>query len=158
LVKALSKEFSGKMLIMDTSFCAMLGCMEEYSASAFIVNVGNDHTLCIQMKDQKIAALLEHHTGMLTPEKLRELMIRFSRCDITCREVYEDGGHGAFYMSKAPFSYDHIIVTGPNRDKMRLTGLPIVFAVPGGNMMLTGPLGLVRACQLKSSQLYGKKY
>jgi uncharacterized protein (DUF1786 family) len=152
LVKLLRKEFSGPVLIMDTAFCAVLGCMEEYQSPSLIVNVGNDHTLCVLLKEGKIDGLLEHHTGMLKPEKLRDLVTRFSRRDITCREVYEDGGHGALYMSNAPFSYEQIIVTGPNREKMRLTGLPVVFAAPGGNMMLTGPLGLVRACQLKSAQ------
>lgn len=152
LVKSLRKEFSGPVLIMDTAFCAVLGCMEEYQSPSLIVNVGNDHTLCVLLKEGKIDGLLEHHTGMLKPEKLRDLVTRFSRRDITCREVYEDGGHGALYMSNAPFSYEQIIVTGPNREKMRLTGLPVVFAAPGGNMMLTGPLGLVRACQLKSAQ------
>jgi len=152
LVKSLRKEFSGPVLIMDTAFCAVLGCMEEYQSPSLIVNVGNDHTLCVLLKEGKIDGLLEHHTGMLKPEKLRDLVTRFSRRDITCRKVYEDGGHGALYMSNAPFSYEQIIVTGPNREKMRLTGLPVVFAAPGGNMMLTGPLGLVRACQLKSAQ------
>ncbi len=152
LVKSLRKEFSGPVLIMDTAFCAVLGCMEEYQSPSLIVNVGNDHTLCVLMKEGKIDGLLEHHTGMLTTEKLRDLVTRFSRHDITGREVYEDGGHGALYMSTEPFSFEQIIVTGPNRNKMRLAGLPAVFAAPGGNMMLTGPLGLVRACQLKSAQ------
>ena len=152
LVKSLRKEFSGPVLLMDTAFCAVLGCMEEYQSPSLIVNVGNDHTLCVLMKEGKIDGLLEHHTGMLTPEKLRDLVTRFSRRDITCREVYEDGGHGALYMSNKPLSYEQIIVTGPNREKMRLTGLPVVFAAPGGNMMLTGPLGLVKAYQLKSAQ------
>ena len=152
LVKSLRKEFSGPVLLMDTAFCAVLGCTEDYQSPSLIVNVGNDHTLCVLMKGGKIEGLLEHHTGMLTSEKLRGLVTRFSRRDITCREVYEDGGHGALYMSNKPLAYEQIIVTGPNREKMRLTGLPVVFAAPGGNMMLTGPLGLVSAYQLKSAQ------
>jgi uncharacterized protein (DUF1786 family) len=152
LVKSLRKEFSSPALIMDTAFCAVLGCMEEYQSPSLIVNVGNDHTLCVLAREGKIEGLLEHHTGMLTPEKLRDLITRFSRRDITCREVFEDGGHGALYMSAAPFVYEQIIVTGPNREKIRATGLPVVFAAPGGNMMLTGPLGLVKAYQLKKAQ------
>jgi uncharacterized protein (DUF1786 family) len=149
LIKHLQKNFSERILVMDTAFCAVLGCIEEYNSPSVIVNVGNDHTLAVLIKDRKIEALFEHHTGMLTPEKLRHLITRFCQQHITSREVFNDGGHGVLYLNPGSVSYEQIIVTGPHREKMRLTGLPVIFAAPGGNMMLTGPLGLVRACQFK---------
>ncbi len=153
LVKHLRKEFSGKILVMDTAFCAVLGCIEEYSTSSVIVNVGNDHTLSVLVKDGKIEALLEHHTAMLSPEKLRDLITRFCQRDITARDVFLDGGHGVLYLNPGSVSYQQIVVTGPHRQKMALTGLPVIFAAPAGNMMLTGPLGLIRACQSRCAQL-----
>lgn len=149
LAKSIKEQFSGKILIMDTVFCALLGCIEDRPEPYIIVNVGNDHTLCAIIKDRRIDAIMEHHTGMLTPEKLRALLIRFSSGVVTNQEIYDDWGHGALYINKHCMPVGHIIATGPHREKMRQTGFPVSFAAPGGNMMLTGPIGLVKACQLK---------
>ena len=49
-----------------------------------------------------------------------------------------------------PFSkVDIIAVTGPNRESALKTDLPCYFAVPGGDMMMTGPIGLIEATKRK---------
>jgi uncharacterized protein (DUF1786 family) len=150
LVKSINNDFSGKVLVMDTALCAVLGCMEDHPAPYLIVNAGNDHTMCAVVENNKITALLEHHTAMLSPEKLRSLIIRFAKGEVTHQEVFEDWGHGALYINKTRrAAVEHIIATGPLREKIRLTGLHVTFAAPGGNMMLTGPIGLVKACKFK---------
>lgn len=151
LANAVKKEFSGKIVLMDTALCALLGCMEDRPVPYLIVNAGNDHTLCAIVGDNKIHALLEHHTALLSAEKLRSLLIRFAEGTVSHQEVFEDCGHGALYINKSVVSpVDHIIVTGPHREIMRLTGLPVTFAAPAGNMMLTGPIGLVKASKYKN--------
>lgn len=151
LVKTIKKDFSGKVLVMDTALCAVLGCMEDHPAPYLIVNAGNDHTMCAIVENNKVAALLEHHTALLSAEKLRNLLIRFAEGTVSHQEVFEDWGHGALYINKCVISpIEHIIVTGPHREIMRLTGLPVTFAAPAGNMMLTGPIGLVKACKYKN--------
>jgi uncharacterized protein (DUF1786 family) len=151
VVKTIKKDFSGKVLVMDTALCAVLGCMEDHPAPYLIVNAGNDHTMCAIVENNKIAALLEHHTAMLNPDKLRNLIIRFAKGEVTHQEIFQDWGHGALYINKSSLSsVEHtIIATGPLREKIRLTGLHVTFAAPGGNMMLTGPIGLVKACTFK---------
>lgn len=151
LVKTIKKDFSWKVLVMDTALCAILGCMEDHPAPYLIVNAGNDHTMCAIVDNNKVAALLEHHTAMLSPDKLRNLIIRFAKGEVTHQEIFEDWGHGALYINKSSRSaVEHIIATGPLREKIRLTGLHVTFAAPGGNMMLTGPIGLVTACAFKT--------
>jgi len=151
LVKTVKNYFSGTVLVMDTALCAVLGCMEDRPEPYLIVNAGNDHTLCAIVRNKKIDALLEHHTAMLSMEKLRQLIIRFAQGEVTHQEIFDDWGHGVLYIHRGSISpIEHIIVTGPHREKMRLTGLPVTFAAPGGNMMLTGPIGLVKACHFKT--------
>ncbi len=150
LANAVKKDFSGNIVLMDTALCALLGCMEDRPVPYLIVNAGNDHTLCAIVGDNKIYALLEHHTALLSAEKLRNLLIRFAEGTVSHQEIFEDWGHGALYINKCVISpIEHIIVTGPRREIMRLTGLPVTFAAPAGNMMLTGPIGLVKACKYK---------
>jgi uncharacterized protein (DUF1786 family) len=151
LVKTIKKDFSGKVLVMDTALCAVLGCMQDHPVPYLIVNAGNDHTMCALVENNRVAALLEHHTAMLSPEKLRNLIIRFSKGEVTHQEIFDDWGHGALYINKSSSApVEHIIATGPLREKIRLTGLHVTFAAPGGNMMLTGPIGLIKACTFKT--------
>jgi len=83
------------------------------------------------------------------------------RIILTSALVREDGGHGAVL---APGALEGlglggvlaghpavagpapaIVVTGPRRDLLRGSGLPLEFAAPHGDMMLTGCHGLLRA-------------
>ena len=139
-----------EVLVMDTSFAAILGCMEESQTSLFI-NVGNSHTLAAMVSEGKIEGVMEHHTSCLNTDKLDDLIVRFMRAEITSHEILNDGGHGAVILSSILDDKKEIIVTGPNRGLLKNSRLNVRFAAPQGKMMLTGPEGLVKGAQLKYS-------
>jgi uncharacterized protein (DUF1786 family) len=140
---------SARILLMDTSFSAILGCMDENSKPSLLVNVGNNHTLAVIISGGLIDGLMELHTLSLTSEDLREQIERFVRGEISNDEVFERGGHGSIIFTPHPLKELSIKVTGPHREIFKETGLPFEFATPYGNMMMTGPIGLIKAVQEK---------
>jgi len=144
-----------KVLLMDTAPAAILGSLQdpstEKASNILAVNVGNGHTMAATITNGKIAAILEHHTSLLNPKKIEQLLIDFANGDITDIEVYNDNGHGLFYLSKPQgFSkIEKIVATGPNRNILSQTKFPIHFAIPAGDVMMTGPIGLIEAAKHK---------
>jgi len=59
--------------------------------------------------------------------------------------VFKDDGHGLFFLTKPPgFSKIGVIAaTGPNRNMLSRTSFTVHLAAPAGNIMMTGPIGLV---------------
>jgi len=149
-MRAVQRDVPGA-IVMDTGPAALWGILEDRCAAAchdegFIaVNVGNQHTLAVLLRGERILGLFEHHTVLMTPEKLMRLVDRLRAGTLTDEEVYGDDGHGAFvspdYSPGAGFEY--VAVTGPQRHVA--AGLGYDFAVPHGDMMLTGCFGLVTA-------------
>ncbi|MBI2906762.1 MAG: pyruvate formate lyase-activating protein [Chloroflexi bacterium] len=136
------------LLLMDTPAAAALGALQDARVSQrrhrLMVNCGNAHTLGFHMRDDAILGLFEHHTGCLNTEKLDQLITRLSGGQLSRREVFDDGGHGACVVTGSrtkPF----LAVTGPRRRLLAGSALQPYFAVPHGDMMLAGPFGLVRA-------------
>jgi len=138
-------------VVMDTGPAALWGIVEDkqvtpYQEGGFIaVNLGNQHTLGVLLQGERILGLFEHHTVLMTPDKLVGLVNRLRAGTLTNEEVYGDHGHGAFispdYFPGAGF--DFVAVTGPRRHLA--TDLGYHFAAPHGDMMLTGCFGLVTA-------------
>jgi len=150
-VKAVRRSSSTPVLVMDTSFSAILGCLDEVTGPSLIVNVGNGHTMAALLIGGKIEALYEHHTHKLNPRRLEEDLRLLLRGELRGKKVYEEKGHGAIVLT--PFHGEvSILVTGPNRDLFKETGLKFINAAPGGNTMMTGPMGLVRAAQFHFRQ------
>ena len=83
-------------------------------------------------------------TAALTPETLEEELRLLVKGELRSERVYGEGGHGAITLKphggKIP-----MVVTGPNRGLFRDTSLKFTYAAPGGNTMMTGPVGLVKA-------------
>lgn len=138
---------SARCLLMDTSFSAIVGCIEEDQRPTLLVNIGNNHTLVVIIMGERIDGLMELHTQSLTPKDLKDEIERFVKGEITDEEVYERGGHGAVLLNPHNLKELSIRVTGPHREIFKKTGLPFEFAAPYGNMMMTGPFGLIRAVQ-----------
>jgi uncharacterized protein (DUF1786 family) len=144
-----------QVLVMDTAPAAILGCLKdpvvEKKDHIIALNIGNGHTMAAIISKAKIQGLMEHHTCILDSKKLEQLVLRFANGDLTNEEVFREGGHGLFYLTQPPgFSQiDVIAVTGPNRKLASKTNFPNHFAAPGGDMMMTGPIGLVEATYRK---------
>jgi uncharacterized protein (DUF1786 family) len=142
---AAAKRFSlARVLVMDTALSDILGCLEETSGPSLIVNVGNGHTIAALLVEKRVEGLYEHHTHELTPEKLEHDLRLFVRGELDGRKVFKENGHGAVTLKPLPGAFP-VIVTGPNRDLFRKTSFKFIYAAPGGNTMMTGPMGLVRA-------------
>ena len=151
-VAAVKRSSSVRVLIMDTAFSAILGCFEETSGPSLIVNVGNGHTIAALLIEKRIEGLYEHHTHELTPEKMEHDLRLFVRGELEGKKVFKENGHGAVTLKPLPGVFP-VIVTGPHRDLFRKTSFKFVYAAPGGNTMMTGPMGLVRAAQYRFRQI-----
>jgi uncharacterized protein (DUF1786 family) len=141
------------VLLMDTSPAAILGCLEdpvaEKAEPVLAINVGNGHTMAAIVSREKVVGIMEHHTRMLNPQKIKRLLVDFADGKITNEELFEDGGHGLFYLKEPPsFSkIAKVVATGPNRNLLYKTDFPVHFASPAGDVMMTGPVGLVEAAK-----------
>jgi uncharacterized protein (DUF1786 family) len=146
---------NSKVLLMDTSPDAILGCLKDQSVdkadSVLAVNVGNGHTMAAIISNGKIVGMLEHHTRLLNSQKIERLLIDFANGDLTDEGVFNDSGHGLFFLSEHPgiARIEKIVATGPNRNILLHTKLPVHFATPAGDVMMTGPLGLIEATKTK---------
>jgi uncharacterized protein (DUF1786 family) len=145
-VKAVRRTSSIPILVMDTSFSAILGCVDEVIGPSLIVNVGNGHTIAALLLEERIEGLYEHHTHELTPERLEQDLRLFVRGELSNKEVFEGNGHGVITLR--PYNGEvSLFVTGPNRDLFEGTSFKFTYAAPAGNTMMTGPMGLVKAAQ-----------
>ncbi len=142
-----------RSVVMDTGPAAIFGAALDprYREPALVLNAGNGHTIGAVLAEGRITALFEHHTSVLTQEKLLWLSERLCDGILTNTEVFDDGGHGA-HVTEAPGMrrIRSVLVTGPKRERFIGSGLlgrlgPVISAAPGGDMMMTGCLGLVEA-------------
>ena len=136
---------------MDTSLSAVFGCLEDkrvnYSDTVLAVNLGNGHTVAAVMEDMRILGFFEHHTGRLSQEKLENLLEKLVEGNLTHKEVFDDGGHGVVLLREMPGlkELDHIISTGPRRALLEDSELDVIQASPGGDVMMTGTIGILSA-------------
>ncbi len=134
-------------LIMDTKFASIAGmCYDEVAKklkSYIVIDIGNGHTTAATIEDGKIQGVFEHHTSSLTGESLERYMKRLASGEITHEEVHEDHGHGAHVLN--PISkIEKVIVSGPKRELIEKTNLDWHHAAPGGDVMMTGTVGLIK--------------
>ncbi|MEW6034715.1 MAG: DUF1786 family protein [Chloroflexota bacterium] len=139
-------------LLMDTGAAAVLGAGEDPEVSRhedrLVANAGNSHTIAFHLHGTHIEGMFEHHTHALSGDRLDSLLQRLTRGSLSNREVFEDGGHGCVILGKDRRRH-FLAVVGPQRDRLAASALKPYFAVPHGDMMLTGCFGLVRACALR---------
>jgi uncharacterized protein (DUF1786 family) len=141
--------FDLPLLLMDTAPAAIMGALEDQTVSStpnrIVANVGNFHCLAFHLVEHEVAGLFEHHTGELSAKSLRRYVEQLGSGSITNDEVFADKGHGAIVLDADAPGPELVAVTGPRRELMSKTGLKPYLAVPQGDMMLAGNLGLLRA-------------
>lgn len=150
-LRAVQQDVPGA-LVMDTAGAAIWGALQDEAVAAHrerglvVVNVGNEHTLGILVRGQRIWGLFEHHTGRMDGAKLADHVGRLRLGTLTNEEVYDDGGHGcAMDAGYEPAPFEFVAVTGPNWGLA--DGLGYHRAAPHGDMMIAGCFGLVAAAQ-----------
>jgi uncharacterized protein (DUF1786 family) len=146
-------------LLMDTSLAAISGCLVDPVVAGrpeepiLCVNLGNGHTMAALLREGRILALMEHHTRALNPEALRQDLMRFADGELKDEDIFQGGGHGVFYLEDPPgfARLELIAATGPRREMMGRSGLAFHHPAPYGDMMMTGPAGLIWAAEEKFS-------
>lgn len=137
-------------LVMDTKFASIAGmCYDEVASklnSFIVIDIGNGHTTAASIENGKIQGVFEHHTSSLTGKSLERYIKRLASGEITHEEVYNDHGHGAHVLN--PISeLEKVIVSGPKRELIEKTNLDWHHAAPGGDVMMTGTVGLIKTIQ-----------
>ena len=145
-------EVHAPLLVMDTAPAAVLGALLDarvgaaVEAGALVANVGNFHCLVFRLGAGGIEGIFEHHTGEVTRAKLDGFISALAQSTLQHRDVFDDMGHGALVYDPRPLEAPYFLaVTGPRRALLQGSAHQPYFAVPGGDMMLAGCFGLLRA-------------
>jgi uncharacterized protein (DUF1786 family) len=162
------------LVVMDTAPAAILGATLDPTVAArprkIIANIGNMHTLAFRLGPDGIEGMFEHHTGMLDLPKLDVIFSRLADGSLTNEQVFADHGHGALFYGSEPLQMDNadfnLVIVGPRWSLMRGSAHKPYFAVPFGDMMLSGCFGLLAAAsevmpdlkeEILNSAIFGKK-
>lgn len=146
------------IVFLDTGPAAALGALQDAAVAQqdeqLVINLGNMHALAFHLRGTQIYSLFEHHTGLLNSEEIESLSERLVAGTLRHEDVFGSHGHGVFYARAEKPSNPHpfAAVTGPQRAKLRGSALRPYFAVPHGDMMLSGCFGLVWAFAEKHPQ------
>ncbi|RMF88997.1 MAG: hypothetical protein D6733_07330 [Methanobacteriota archaeon] len=144
VVRQVKRRFGGGVAVIDSKFAAIAGALHGVDERPCLcVDVGNGHTM-VALVDDEIEGVLEHHTHALSKEKLIRYIKRFADGRVSNEEVFNDNGHGC-YIKNAPGlkNIKRIFATGPNRRILADTELRAEPANPFGDVMMTGPVGIV---------------
>jgi uncharacterized protein (DUF1786 family) len=147
------KKYIPEAILMDTGFAAVYGALtdpmveKKIEEGILIVNIGNQHTLGVLLKEMRILGVFEEHTKNMNKKILRETLDRFLQNNLTHEEIFDRGGHGCYISPSYSRSegYRLIAITGPRREIAKNLGY--YFSNPYGDMMLIGCYGLLRAAK-----------
>ena len=139
------------LVVMDNAAASVLGASLDTRVSsrsrAMIVNIGNFHALAFRLGPTGIEGIFEHHTGLIDQPRLETMLRALADGSLTHKEIFDGHGHGALIRHPEKLNLDHgdfgVVVTGPRRSMMLCSELRPYFAVPYGDMMLTGCFGLL---------------
>lgn len=146
-MKAVSRTLSDfDPFLMDSKFASVCGATMDHMVqklnSYIVIDIGNGHTLAASIENGKIRGVFEHHTSSLTPEKIEYYIKKLADATITHEEVHQDHGHGAWALEPIN-KIEKLVVTGPRRGLMEEVQFPVYHAAPAGDVMMTGPVGLI---------------
>jgi uncharacterized protein (DUF1786 family) len=137
-------------VFLDTGPAAALGALQDPAVGGrdeqVVLNLGNMHALCFHLRGTQIISLYEHHTGEVTAAQVEDFTQRLIAGTLSHEDVFGSKGHGVYYPDPQSAASEPLIaVTGPQRAKLRGSRLNPYFAVPHGDMMVSGCFGLLQA-------------
>jgi uncharacterized protein (DUF1786 family) len=143
-----------EIYVMDSGMAAMTGAPMDPLARGkrhvMILDIATSHTLAAVFSGEELAAFFEYHTRDITLPRLEELLRLLADGKLEHGNILKEGGHGAYTRKTVGFdAVEVILATGPRRGMLRGATLPILFGAPGGDNMMTGTIGLLKAIQLK---------
>jgi uncharacterized protein (DUF1786 family) len=158
-----SVDVDAPLVFLDTGPAAALGALQDpvvaESDEQLVLNLGNMHALAFHLKGTRILSLYEHHTGEVTREQIEDFTERLLAGTLAHEDIFGSKGHGAYYadgMSNEGTAQPIIAVSGPQRGKLRGSKLAPYFAVPHGDMMVSGCFGLLWAFAEKHPEHRGQ--
>jgi uncharacterized protein (DUF1786 family) len=142
-------------MFLDTGPAAALGALQDPAVGGVeeqcVLNLGNMHALAFHLRGTRIVSLYEHHTGEISAEQIETFTERLLAGTLEHEEIFGSKGHGAWIVDRGQRTVDGeraspiVAVTGPQRGKLRGSRLKPYFAVPHGDMMVSGCYGLLWA-------------
>jgi uncharacterized protein (DUF1786 family) len=155
-----SVDVEAPTVFLDTGPAAALGALQDPTVAEqdeqVVLNLGNMHALCFHLRGTQIISLYEHHTGEVTAEQIEDFTLRLLAGTLPHEDVFGSKGHGVYYANDSGGRESPLIaVTGPQRGKLRGSRLNPYFAVPHGDMMVSGCFGLLWAFAEKHPQTSG---
>ena len=147
-------------VFLDTGPAAALGALQDPAVGQrdeqIVLNLGNMHALAFHLRGTRIISLYEHHTGEVTAGQIEDFTERLMRGELPHDDVFDSKGHGVYYAkSETGVGRQErpiVAVTGPQRGKLRGSRLGPYFAVPHGDMMVSGCFGLLWAFAEKHAE------
>jgi len=141
---------AGEAYLMDSGMAAVLGASLDLQAATkkrvLVLDIATSHTVGAALDDGELAGFFEYHTHDITLPRLEELIVRLAEGTLKHEAILAEGGHGAYIRTSFGFSgVDVIVATGPKRQLVQNSKLPIVFGAPFGDNMMTGTVGLLEA-------------
>ncbi len=141
------------VVFLDTGAAAALGALQDPAVGReeeqVVLNLGNMHALAFHLRGTQIVSLYEHHTGEVSAQQIEDFTERLIAGTLPHEDIFGSKGHGAYYAdeNREPRTGNRplIAVTGPQRGKLQGSRLQPYFAVPHGDMMVSGCFGLLWA-------------
>lgn len=139
-----------EIFLMDSGMAAILGASLDSSARGekkiLVLDVATSHTVGAAIEDGELAGFFEYHTCDIDLKRLEGLLKDLSNKNIIHEDILSQGGHGAYIRKAVGFDNIKVIIaTGPKRQLVERSRLPIVFGAPLGDNMMTGTAGLLEA-------------
>lgn len=136
--------------VMDSGMAAVLGASLDESVLSsdrcMVLDVATSHTVGALTEGGRIGGFFEYHTRDVTRQRLEDLVQGLAEGRLSHERILAEGGHGAYIRDDAVRGpVDRIVATGPKRDLLRGSRLPVVFGAPLGDNMMTGTVGLLEA-------------
>ena len=139
-----------ELYFMDSGMAAILGgSMDsriQTDTQAVLLDVATSHTVGATMVGNELAGFFEYHTQALTMDRLETLVVELADGTLTHPKILEEGGHGAFLRKAIGFDKVEVILsTGPRRQLIEKSRLPVTPGAPLGDNMMTGTAGVLEA-------------